>query len=691
MSTFDLDERQLQAVRALRGPVQILAGAGTGKTRTITHRIAAGVEQGVYDPRTTLAVTFTTKAAGEMGRRLSVLGAGQVRVRTFHSAALRQLRYFWPRLAPGRQFPDIQPSKAATVGAALSRLQLPSDPATVRDVAAEIEWAKVSQIAPRDYAESPLAAGRDAAGLNPAQLAKAYLGYEELKTSGERIDFEDVLLLTVGALASREDFRREVQQSFAHITVDEYQDVSPLQQRLLELWLGDSEELCVVGDASQTIYTFAGARADFLTGFASRYPGAAVIKLERSYRCTPQIVDLANRVIGPDALTLQSSRDAGALPPVIRQFDDEVAEADWVAEQVSRRVADGVPASEIAVLVRMNAMTEEVERALAERRMPFVVRGSTRFWERGEVRQAVTMMRGAAVSAGSTGEQDLVATVHGVLAGIGWTAEPPTSMGAVRERWESWTALASLAQELANQSPDAGLVEFVQECVRRSESADAPSADAVTIASLHSAKGLEWDRVFIIGATDGVIPLVHASTPEEIAEERRLLYVGVTRARDELVLTWAQARNPGGRASRSLSRFLRDEGSRTERPRAKSPRAARRGLAKCRLCGKGLATAQERTLMRCSTCPSDVDESLLAGLKEWRSQQVEIQSAERESKMPAYVVATDATLLAIAEQRPGDVDALAAVPGMGPAKIERYGSELLALIALSDLARGASG
>lgn len=681
-----LDPDQRLAALALDGPVVVLAGAGSGKTRAITHRIAYGVLSGQHDPRRSVAVTFTTKAAGEMSRRLRALGVPEVRVRTFHAAALRQLRYYWPTYIGG-DFPELTASKLALVGGAASRRGFPTDPTAVRDLAAEIEWAKVSQLHPSDYAVAAMKVGRDMpSGLAPAQVAEVFAGYEQAKDAAGRLDFEDVLLFMVALLEREPGVGAHLRPGLRHLTVDEYQDVSPLQQRLLELWLGDNRNLCVVGDAAQTIYTFAGADPGFLTGFAARYPDACVVRLERTYRCSPEISATANKVLaltGGAGVRLVSQREPGPAVRIVGYADEE-AEALGVVRRISALIADGVPPAEIAVLVRMNAMTERVEAALAEAGIGYQVAGGTRYFSRKEVRDAMTLFRGAAKATDSGG--DLVTAVSGIVGGMGWAQAPPAGTGAQRERWEALSAMVEAAREFQRIHPGAGLADFVAELMDRAAQQDVPVAAGVTLASLHAAKGMEWQAVFLVGLNEGVLPHGAANSDAEIAEEKRLLYVGVTRAARQLELSYAEARASSGRR-RKRSRFLDAIEAATPGSRAK-PKVPSKGqsrtrtakLAACRVCGVGLSTGAERTLGRCRTCPGDADVELLDNLRAWRTTTAEALSAERGTRMPAYVVATDATLQAIAEQHPKTLAELAEIPGIGPRKIADYGPSLLELL-----------
>ncbi len=444
-----LDPEQRQVAEALRGPVRVLAGAGTGKTRAITHRIAHGVAEGVYAPTEVLAVTFTTRAAGEMRGRLHRLGAPGVQARTFHSAALRQLRWFWPTTYGG-ELPTLTESKLALVAAAARRQRLQTDQALLRDLASEIEWAKVSNVGPDDYAAVAAARGRAVAGLDLETVGRLFGGYEEVKRSQARMDMEDVLLLTAGMLAEEERVAAQVRAQYKWFVVDEFQDVSPIQSALLDLWLGGRDEICVVGDPAQTIYSFAGADADYLRDFATKFPGTTSVELVRNYRSTPEVVDAANTVLAGSATTsvrLRAQRPAG---PAVRYVPapDEVAEAEAVAEAAGRLVADGVPTSEIAVLFRINAQSEAFEEALAGRGIPYVVRGAARFFERAEVRQAVTLIRGAAHTDG--GATPVAELVRATLGGMGWTPEAPAARGQTRDRWESLQALVAMAEESAD-------------------------------------------------------------------------------------------------------------------------------------------------------------------------------------------------------------------------------------------------
>jgi ATP-dependent DNA helicase UvrD/PcrA len=672
-----LDPEQREVACTLDGPLRVLAGAGTGKTRAITHRIAYGVATGAYNAPEVLAVTFTTRAAGELRSRLATLGAAGVQARTFHSAALRQARYFWPQVYGG-ELPALISSKLPLLAEAAGRNRHRPNQAELRDLAGEIEWAKVTNVSPENYLALAPAASRSVDGFDAAAVAAIYATYEEVKRDRRRIDMEDVLLCAAGVLSDDERVAAAVRRQYRQFVVDEFQDVSPLQAALLDLWLGSRHDVCVVGDPAQTIYSFAGASPDYLLTFAAKHPGSAAVTLVRNYRSTPQVIDVANTVLadcmGDAAVRLRAVRSAG--PSVtFGGHPDEVAEAAAVAQHIEAAVAAGTDPADIAVLYRVHAASENYEEALSERSIPFVVRGSERFFDRAEVRQAVVLLRGAARSQAPS-EESLVDEAAAVLTTMGWSATAPSGRGSVRDRWESLRALISVAEELAATSPAAGLPELVEELQRRQLASQAPIAAGVTLATLHAAKGLEWSTVFLVGMHEGTMPFVYATTTSAVEEERRLLYVGITRARDQLRISWSTARAPGGRPSRGPSRFLSAlvgsfPGERSRTSQRRRTRAAK--VSSCRVCARPLTDARERKLARCADCPSTYDETLHATLREWRRQRA------AEEKVPAYCVFTDATLTALAELVPADTASLVRVPGIGPVKADKYGAELVGL------------
>ncbi len=576
-----LDPEQREVALATRGPVCVVAGAGTGKPRAIAHRIAYGVQTGVVNPGHVLAVTFTTRAAGELRARLRQLGGGgggmdRVVARTFHAAALRQLVHFWPATVGGRP-PAVLDSKARLLAEAAREMRVPVSGPELRDVATEIEWSKVTQVRPEEYAEVAAKHGRTAP-LQPELTGRLFAAYEQLRRDRHLVDFESVLELTAAILAEHRPAGAQVRDRYRYFVVDEYQDVNPLQKLLLDAWVGDRDDVCVVGDPRQTIYSFTGASSAYLTGFAAEYPHARVVRLTRNYRSTPEVVACANRLTGAgaggDALVAQRGSGPAAE---FTEHDDETAEAVAVAAR-ARALADaGTAPRQMAVLVRVNAQTERFERALAEAGLPCQVRGAERFFDRAEVRQATGLLRAAARTGGGreargrdeqsapASEGAAVAEVRDVLSGLGLTREPPAGRGAARDRWESLAALAQLADDYCAAVPGAALADVVAELARRSTIEHAPQVEGVTVASLHAAKGLEWDVVFLAGLTDGMMPIVYAQSEDAIEEERRLLYVGITRARDLVCLSWALARSADGRRSRKPSRFVEEIRTRARR------------------------------------------------------------------------------------------------------------------------------
>jgi DNA helicase-2/ATP-dependent DNA helicase PcrA len=683
-----LDDEQRAAVLAARGPLCVLAGAGTGKTRTITHRIAHLVGMGHVAAGQVLAVTFTQRAAGELRGRLRGLdaaagtgsGVGSVQALTFHAAARRQLRYFWPRVVGGNW--ELLDSKFAVVAQAAARARIQAGTDDVRDLAGEIEWAKASLITPEGYPQAVAETARDIP-LDAEKVAAVYAGYEGLKVRAEvtLLDFDDLLLHTAAAIENDAAVAGEFRDRYRCFVVDEYQDVTPLQQRVLSAWLGERDDLTVVGDANQTIYSFTGATPRYLLDFSRRFPDATVVRLERDYRSTPQVVSLANRVIAGargrmagSKLHLIGQRDPGP-EPTFSEHPDEVAEAAAVAASVKKLIDTGTPAAEIALLYRINAQSEVYEEALTEAGIAFAVRGGEGFFSRQEIRQAVLALQRAAGR--EPPAEELPVAVRALLEPLGLSAHPPAGTRA-RERWEALTALAELVDEEVAMRPGLDLPGLVAELKVRADARHAPVMQGVTLASLHAAKGLEWDAVFLVGVTDGTLPISHALAhgpdSEAVEEERRLLYVGITRARIHLALSWALARTPGGRQGRKPSRFLNGLTPNARPQETARSRRQRGAPARCRVCNEQLKTPAAVMLRRCETCAGDIDEDLLGQLKDWRSRRC------KELKVPAYVVFSDNTLIAIAETLPTDDAALVAIPGIGARKLEQFGSEVLELI-----------
>ncbi|MBO1901147.1 ATP-dependent helicase [Leucobacter weissii] len=547
-----LDPDQRQIAECLRGPVSVLAGAGTGKTRTITHRIAHGVSSGVYAPERVLAVTFTRKAAGEMQARLRGLGAEGVRAQTFHSAALAQLGYFWPQLVGGPAPQLLGGGKIPTLAQLADALDLGLSKEALRDVASEIEWRKVSMLSIEDYSVRLHAGERTAPnGLDAQQLIRLQENYALRLEERRQIDFEDVLILTTGMIESEPRVAVQVRERFRFFTVDEYQDVSPLQHALLRAWLGDRDDVCVVGDASQTIYGFAGADNAYLLRFDEEHPGARQFRLERNYRSSGSIVRAANRLMRdqPGALTLHSAK-TGESEPAFEWFRSEREEAEAVAASIRESIDAGTPAAEIAVLYRANAQSAEIEAALNGLGVDTTVHGAQRFFDRAEVRQAVMLVRGQAKVAD---DRPLFQIVSDLLRAVGWGTAPPEG-AAARERWQSLNAILALVDEFP---PKTTIQEFSEELLARSRVNHEPALEAVTLSAIHAAKGLEWSLVHLIGMSEGLLPIVYAEDARAIDEERRLAYVALTRARDVLRISGTAG---GARADRAPSRFVAEAG-----------------------------------------------------------------------------------------------------------------------------------
>ncbi len=545
-----LDDRQREAASVLRGPVAVLAGAGTGKTRVITHRIAHGVDTGAYSPSRVMAVTFTAKAAGELRGRLRALGVEGVAARTFHAAALAQLNFFWPTLA-GSPAPSIIDNKVRLLGQAADSMRLRPSTATLRDIASEIEWRKVSMLSIEQHA----LLGRTMSGIDSAQFVELQQRYEALKDERRQLDFEDVLLACAGMLEAEPRVAASVHEQYRHFTVDEYQDVSPLQNRLLELWLGDRKDICVVGDASQTIYSFAGAEQRFLLEFERRHPDATVVRLETNYRSQAPILEAANALMKgrPGALELVPARETfNADSPTVTAYDSERDEAEGIAAAVAARIESGASPSEIAVLYRAHAQSAVLQQALAAEGIATSVLGGTRFFAMPEVRQAILALRAAAVA---PTEQGFLPGVQRVLRELGLSDEPPAAGGAQRDGWEARRAILRLAEDAG---PGENLRTFSDALMARAKDQHEPTMRTVTLSTLHAAKGLEWPHVYLAGWAEGSLPISYATGFDAIDEERRLAYVGVTRAARTLSLSWSRS---AGRGERAPSRFLAEMGT----------------------------------------------------------------------------------------------------------------------------------
>ena len=674
-----LDEDQRAAATAPRGPVCILAGAGTGKTRTITYRIAHMVDQGFVNPQRVLAVTFTSRAASEMRERLNQMGVGGVQAQTFHAAARRQLKYFWPQVAGDLPWQLID-NKFSLVARAVRSLGLDNNKDTIRDFLGEIEWAKSSLISPEGYPGVIESTDREAPG-DPAKVAEVFRRYEDMKATPDLmyLDFDDLLMHIAGAIENVPAVAEVFREQYRTFVVDEYQDVTPLQQRVLEAWLGERDDLTVVGDANQTIYSFNCASPEYLLNFSRTYPQATVVKLQRDYRSTPQVTDLANEVISKATgraagtrLELQGMREPGP-EPTFKAYESEEIEAKEVAGQVLTLLNQGVKASEIAILYRINAQSEQFEQALADAGVVYQVRGGEGFFRRPEILEAIRVL--IAATRRDDLPNDPVAVARAAFVELGLSATEPQGAQA-RERWQSLTALVDLIAQIVEDHEGIDLPGVLGELHRRSENKHNPTMEGVTLATIHAAKGLEWDAVFLVGLTEKLLPINHAikAGDEHVEEERRLFYVGITRAREHLALSWALAKTTGSRASRERTRFLDGVVPGIEESQSSNRRYRPR---RCRVCSGQLSSPAEKVLGRHEWCEYEGDEDVFNALRAWRA------SVAKDSQVPAYVVFSDATLQAISEALPANEAELLDISGVGPSKLERYGAEVLQIIASS--------
>jgi DNA helicase II / ATP-dependent DNA helicase PcrA len=598
-----LNPQQRAAVEAVRGRASILAGAGSGKTTTITHRIANQVLTGAFRPSEILAVTFTDKAAGEMRSRLERLGVQGVQARTFHSAALSQLRYF-----AGDRIGQVLPSKALTLQPIRRSLPPPYKFRPLGDLAGEIEWAKNRRLTPDTYLDG---LGRHEPPVPADLMVSVFRRYEDQKERQGRVDFEDLLELAIRLYDEDEQAAMTFRDRYRAFTVDEYQDVNLLQQSLLERWLGGRDELCVVGDDYQSIYSFTGATPEYLLR-----AGGQVFRLEENYRSTPEILELANRLVpelGGAEKVLRTTRPSGEAP-VLRACEDSEAEVAGIVGNIATYHREGIPYEEIAVLYRINSRSEEFEEALSEAGIPYQVRGGA-FLARPAARGMLRALRG------SGGRP--VAVIAEVAKAQGLTPAAPQEVGE-----EELTRQGDLARfvRLAEEFGEGTVADFLADL--QSRFAEESAGRGVNLLTYHRAKGLEFEVVFLPRLEEGELPFKRARFGEALAEERRLLYVGMTRAKRHLELTW----------SGTPSRFLRELGvEEPERPAA--------------------------------------DDPVVKALKAWRLERA------RKDEVPAFVVFHDTTIEEIARRRPKELWQLAKVSGVGPTKLERYGQEVLATLA----------
>ena len=518
-----LDDAQQAAVTNLKGPLAIIAGAGSGKTRTISHRIAYGIATGEYAEGRVLALTYTNRAAAELRSRLRLLGAPGVQVRTFHAAALAQLQFFWPQLTESMA-PKLVTQKASMVNEVLDDMSIRVSDQERLALQAEVEYLRYAMLEIDQYESLE----RPRLALNAARFVDFFRRYEQFKQQKRIVDWEDAILLTCGLLRNETRMLSHVQQQYRYFTVDEYQDISPLQQSLLETWLGERDELCVVGDPRQTIYSFAGATSGYLTGFMNRFPDASVIELDRNYRSSLEIVELANK-IAPD-LPLQAVRQVSSRPKVM-SFSSPSAESTAVAAEI-QLLSQTRPLSSIAVLARTNSQLIPIEKELQRLGIESQLRGSGRFFRRPDVMQA-----NAAIRALRTMEtkEPLFVEVSKILSALGWSSQPKKTEG-----WEALNWFVEVLDELGAPTLD----EYLREWDDWERSGHEPQREAVTLATIHGTKGLEWESVFLVGVNQGIFPIGYAQSDAEKAEERRLFYVAVTRAQTNLQVSFSKEKGP---------------------------------------------------------------------------------------------------------------------------------------------------
>ncbi len=678
-----LNQPQREAVLSGASPLRILAGAGSGKTRVLTHRIAHRAAVDTLDPNRVLAVTFTRKAAGELRDRLGRLGLrGGIHAGTFHSIAYAQLRQRWEER--GVRPPELLDRKVGFVSRLMGAGRNSTAPL---DVVAEIEWAAARRVTPETY-EAAAAAARRRPPLDLGRVAEIYDRFMTEKRRRRLVDFDDLLRLAARDLAADPVYASARHWRFRHLFVDEFQDVNPLQYALLSAWSGPESDLCVVGDPNQAIYAWNGADAQYLVDFDRWFPGGSTVTLEDNYRSTPQVLTVANAVLDAGRnvpIRLRPHRPDGPMPTV-EELSDETSEAQAVARRVRDRHAPGRPWSAQAVLVRTNAQAAVIAETFNATHIPHRVRGGGDLMEQPEVRQALGALRRATSLQMALGDLEAEvlrmvppSSLQGSADITGATSDTPDTPAELPAAMPSGTAqlteeraanlneLVRLGREYMSLDPNGGVPGFLGWLTSALRGEDRSGGDAVEIVTFHAAKGLEWSIVHLAGLEEGFVPIHHAKdSDDDLEEERRLLYVALTRARDELHCTWASSRTFGSRtARRSPSPWLPIIQSTVgiapvqvdRRSGADRARSARAALPK--------RTARDMP---------DGDRELFEALRAWRRAQA------KEADVAAFVIFNDATLIALAAARPRTRAELLRVSGVGPVKAQRFGEDLLEII-----------
>ena len=542
-----LDPHQRAAASAPLGPLAVIAGPGSGKTRTVVARISHLVDIGAVPAAQVLTLTHTNKAAGELRERLEHAGVHNATCATVHATAWRQVRALW-QLAGIEQEPRLVASSWSLVRDSIARSlgRAKAETSTVTDVTGEIEWGRAWLLSPADYAVAAQEHGRTCA-LEPEEIAQVWSQFTALKAEQGVLDFADVLDLAA-KMMDVPDVAERVRSKWSAFFLDEYQDIDHGQQRVVDAWMAGRDTVTVTGDPEQAIFGFKGGDPGLLMKFGERYPNAQVIHLTNNYRSTPQVVEWVNALTIVKRPPLVGHQKAHAKPSVVMASDERAEEQQLVA-QLREWKRSGTPWEEMAVLFRFNATAARVEAALNSASIPYQTAGQVRFFERQEVR-AVLVPFGQ--RARTNPDMNGLACIIQAAESTGWDEEmPPAGVGAARSRWEAVEALVALVRDDHDTLSAADLLTQLQ---RLAKGAKDVTLAGVTLATIHAAKGLEWDSVWIIGAVEGQMPSAYATTDIQINEEQHLLYVAVSRARRNLVLSWSQRRQNNWRADKS--RFI---------------------------------------------------------------------------------------------------------------------------------------